>query len=143
MLAEKMVEKAHYQTLHGGVNLTMTVIRRRHWIPKLRQPTKRVTPTCHECQRFHATAHVAPIPGQLPPDGTNGRRSFQVIGLDFVGLIIHKGRKNSLKQAYILLITCSLSRAVHIELVGSQKIEEFIRAFKRFVARRGRPEWIY
>ena len=54
-----------------------------------------------------------------------------------------KGKKDSLKQAYILLITCSWSRAVHLELVGSQKIEEFIRAFKCFVARRGRTERIY
>ena len=80
----------------------------------------------------------APIPGQLPPDRTNGRRSFQVIGLDFAGPITYKGKKDSLKQAYVFLITCSLSRAAHIELVGSQKIEEFIREFKRFVARRGK-----
>ena len=41
------------------------------------------------------------------------------------------------------MITYSLSRAVHIELVGSQKIEELMRAFKGFAARRGRPERIY
>ena len=38
---------------------------------------------CHGCRRFHTTAYVAPIPGQLPPDRTNGRLSFQGIGLDF------------------------------------------------------------
>ena len=135
LLAEKMIEKAHYQMLHGGVNSTMTVIQRRCWIPKLRQLTKRIIRTYHGCWRFHVTAYVPPIPGQLPPDRTNGGRSFQVIGMDFAEPITYKGKKDSLKQAYILLITCSLSRAVHIELVGSQKIEEFIRAFKRFVAR--------
>ena len=66
-----------------------------------------------------------------------------MLGLDFAGPITYKGKKDSRKQAYILLITCSLSRAVHIELVASQKMEECIRAFKRFVARRGRPERIY
>ena len=66
-----------------------------------------------------------------------------MIALDFAGPIIYKGRKDALKQTYILLITCNLSRAVHIELVGSQKIEEFITTFKLFVARRGRPEQIY
>ena len=114
MLAAKMVEKAHYQTLHWGVKLTMTEIRRRYWIPKLRQLTKIIIRTCHGCQRFHATAYVAPVPGQLPPDRTNGRRSFQVIGLDFARLMIYKRRKDLLKQAYILLITGSLTRAVHI-----------------------------
>ena len=48
--------------------------------------------------------------------------------------MIYKVKKHSLKQAYILSITCSLSRAVHLE---------FIRAFKRFVATRGRLERIY
>ena len=66
-----------------------------------------------------------------------------MIGLDFAGPMIYKGRKDSLKQPYILLITCSLNRAIHLELVGIQKIEEFIRALKPFVARRGRPECIY
>ena len=73
LLAEKMVEKTDYKTLHGRVNLTMTEIPRRFWIPKLRQLTKRVIRTCHGCRRFYATAYVAPIPGQLPPDRTNGR----------------------------------------------------------------------
>ena len=57
--------------------------------------------------------------------------------------MIYKRKKDSLKQAYILLITCSLSRAVHLQLVDNQKIDEFITTFKRFVARRGRPERIY
>ena len=99
--------------------------------------------TCHGCHTFRTTAYVAPIPGQLLPERTNGCRSVQVIGLDFAGPMSYKGKKDSLKQAYILLITCSLSRAVYLELVGSQKIEEFIRAFKRFIVRRGRPERIY
>ena len=86
--------------------------------------------------------NVSPIPGQLPPNRTNGHRLIQVVGLGFAGPMIYNGKKDSRKQAYILSITCSLGRAVHLELVGSQKIEEFIRAFKRFVARRGRPKRI-
>ena len=97
LLTEKMAEKAHYQTLHGEVNLTMTEIRRRYWIPQLRQLTKRIIRIYYGCRRFHAAAYVAPIPGQLPPDRTNGRRSFQVIGLDFGRPITYKGKKDSLK----------------------------------------------
>ena len=89
LLAEKMIESAHYQTLHGKVNLTMTEIQRRYWIPKLRQLTKKIMRTYHWCWRFHETAYVAPIPDKLPPDRTNGRGSFQVIGLDFGGPMIY------------------------------------------------------
>ena len=45
-----------------------------------------------------------------------------MIGLDYAGPTIYKGRKELLKQADILLITSSLRRAAHIELVGSQEI---------------------
>ena len=113
-------------------------MRRRYWIKKLRKLTKRIIQTCHGCQRFHTTAYVAPILGRLPPDRTNRRWSFQVIGLGFAGPMIYKRKKDSLKLFNILLITCILSWAVHLELVGSRKIEEFIRAFKRFVGRRRR-----
>ena len=119
-----MVERAYYHMLQGGVTLTMTKIRRRYWIPKLRQLTKRIIRTCHAYQRLRTTAYVAPIPGQLLPDRTNGRRSFYVIGLDFVRLIIYKGKRDPPRKAYVLLITCNLSRAAHRELVGSHKIEE-------------------
>ena len=68
---------------------------------KLRQLTKRIIWTCHGCWRFHVTAYVAPIPGQLSPGRTNGCQSFQAIGLDFMGPNIYKGRENLLQQAYI------------------------------------------
>ena len=143
LLAEKMVENSHYQTIHGGVGLTMTKVRSNYWIPRLRQITKNVIKRCHGCKRFRATPYVPPIPGQLPSDRTKGHRAFQVIGLDYAGPIVYKRKNRSSKSAYILLITCSLSRAVHLELVESQKLEEFTKCFKRFVARRGRPQKIY
>ena len=46
-------------------------------------------------------------------------------------------------KAYILLITCSLSRAVYLGMAQSQKLDEFIIYFKRFIARRGRPHKVY
>ena len=48
-----------------------------------------------------------------------------------------------MKKAYILLIICSLSRAVPLELVQSQKLEELNICFKRFVARRGKPQKVF
>ena len=47
------------------------------------------------------------------------------------------------KKAYILLFTCSLTRAIHLELLPDQTTNEFIRALNRLIARRGCPETIY
>ena len=43
----------------------------------------------------------------------------------------------------ILLIACSLSRAVHLEMAESQKLDNFIICFNRFVAHPGRPQKVY
>lgn len=41
------------------------------------------------------------------------------------------------------MFTCSIIRAVHIELVDSLSVQDFLLSFRRFVARRGLPVVIY
>ena len=82
---EKLVREAHLRTLHGGVGLTMTEIRKRYWIPKLRSLAKRQIKSCYGCRRFQATAVVQPPPGLLPKDRTEGNHAFQVVGVDYAG----------------------------------------------------------
>ena len=40
------------------------------------------------------------------------------------------------------MFTCATSRAIHLELVPDMSIPAFIRAFRRFVVRRGTPKLI-
>ena len=42
-----------------------------------------------------------------------------------------------------MLYACSLTRALHLDLLPDLSTEEFIFSFKRLVARRGRPRKIY
>ena len=140
--SEELVKDAHLLTIHGGVGLTMELVRRHYWIPKLRQLVKRVINKCYGCKRFHAIAFLKPPEGNLPRDRTEGTRPFQIVGIDYAGPILYR-HVNKLCKAYILLVSCSLTRAIHLELVPNQKIEELTRCLKRFVARRGRQEKIY
>ena len=39
-------------------------------------------------------------------------------------------------KAYLVLLACSLTRAVHLELVPNLETESFIPCLKRFIARR-------
>ena len=141
LMVEKLVEKVHYQTLHGGVTLTMAKIPARFWIQHLKKLAKTVIHRCNSCKRFQSVTYFAPVPGQLPTDRTNGYRAFQTVGLDYAGLIFYKGKNKNLMKAYILLITCSLSRAVYLGMAQSQKLDEFI--IKIFIARRGIPHKVY
>ena len=131
------------KTLHGGVSYTMAEIRREFWIPRLRRLTKTVVKECHGCLRFHTMAFPAPPPGGLPHERTEGVRPFQVIGVDYAGPLRYQKSKKCKGKAYFLLYCCSLTRAVYIELLCDQTIDELIPSLKRFIARRGRPEKIY
>lgn len=44
---------------------------------------------------------------------------------------------------YLAPFTCAVTRAVHLELVSDQTIENFLLALKRFIARRGLYKIIY
>ena len=67
--------------------------------------------------------------------------AFQATGLDFARpLLVKEGSKKT--KAYILLLTCASSRAIHLELVPEMSVSGFLRGFKRFMARRGVPDVI-
>ena len=130
-------------TLHGGVGQTMVLVRQKYWIPRLRQLTKNVIYHCYGCKKFHVTRFPKPKPADLPVDRTEGSYPFQVIGVDFAGPIAYKASKKKQGKAHLLLFACSLTRAVHLELLTDQTTESFIKCLKRFIARRERPRKIY
>ena len=140
---EKVIEQAHLATLHGGVAMTMANVRERFWVPKLRCLVKRIRSSCHGCVRFRAQAYNKPPPGNLPPTRTQGSTPFQVLGVDFAGPIRYQSKARAEKKAYLVLYGCSLTRAVHLELLRSLEVAEFLPSLKRLIARRGRPELIY
>ena len=142
-VSEKMVQDAHNLTLHGGVGFTMAHIRQEYWIPRLRQLVKNVINHCYGCKKFHVTRFHNPPPGDLPVDRTEGSYPFQTVGVDYAGPIVYKISKKKDGKAYILLFACSLTRAVHLELLTDQTTENFIKCLKQFIARRGRPMKIY
>ena len=139
LFSERVVMYAHLSTHCGGTGLTMAKIRESYWIPRLRRLTKRVIKCCFACKRFHTKPFTTPKPGLLPKDRTEGKRPFEIEGADYAGPIIYRAKKNMDGKACILLISCSLTRAVYIELLPDATTRTLIPAFKRFVARRGRP----
>eukprot|EP00794_Sanderia_malayensis_P000965 gene965-biopygen216 len=143
LFTEKLVMNNHVSTGHGGVSLTMSSIRERFWVPRLRQLVKKLRLKCAGCKRFHAKAFGCPPPGILPKDRTEGSRPFEVIGVDYAGPFRYKCKGQIERKAYILLFACSLTRAVYIETVTDMTVEQFIPCLKGLIARRGRPSNIY
>lgn len=50
-----VVEACHLRALHGGTQLTLSMVRQRYWIPQGRNLTKQVIRRCVTCIRWRAT----------------------------------------------------------------------------------------
>lgn len=87
------------------------------------------------------------IMSNLPKSRVNiPARPFEKCGVDYAGPMYYKeGQwKNSrLIKCFIAVFVCFATKAVHIELVEDLITDAFLNAFKRFIARRGRPSDVY
>ena len=109
-----------------------------YWISTLRQFVKRIIKRCYGCKGFNISHYPKPSQGLIPTDRTKQDLPFSVIGTDYAGPFICKTNGKRDIKVYLLLFTCSLTRAVHLEILPNQTTQEFIQALKRLIARRGR-----
>ena len=121
---------------HAGVDTILAKLREKFWIIKARRSVKSIVKYCIVCQRMNNRLcnQVAP---PLPEFRVVQNRPFAIIGLDYAGPLYC--RKSKFKW-YILLITCGVVRAVHLELVASMNLTDFLDSFSKFCSRRQTPE---
>ena len=141
VLARRIIEHYHVQTLHGGVAATMNKVRQRYWVPRLRSLVKSVRRSCNYCKKYRVTVLNAPPTSALPKFRTEFTEPFNVTGVDFAGPLLYKSGSETGK-AYVALFTCASTRAVHLKLCKDMTAEEFKRGLKEFVVRRGAPDLI-
>ena len=141
-LSKLIVIDSHAHTLHGGVHDTMSCVRQRFWIPQLRQVARQIVHKCVDCRRVDGKPYSAlPMP-PLPYHRVNIEYPFSTSGVDYAGPLYVKTIEANSKgeKAYILLITCTSTRAVHLELTHDLGAQSCIRALRRFIAKRGIPK---
>jgi len=127
-----------HKELHSGVTTLMANLREKFWICKTRKTVRQVISKCVKCQRFSA-GRIETEPGVPPTDRVRDASIFEVVGIDLAGpLYLRDGRKS-----WIVLFTCAIYRAVHLELTTSLSTDAFLQALRRFVSRRGKPHVIY
>ncbi|XP_046145417.1 uncharacterized protein LOC114881524 [Osmia bicornis bicornis] len=139
-LATLLVRDAHLRTLHGGPQLTRSMLARRYWIIHGRSLVRDVIKGCVKCARYSGrptTQLMAP----LPLERITPRRPFLSTGVDYAGpvkLRTSPGRGHKSYKGYIALFICLTTRAFHLEAVSDLTSASFLAAFRRFVSRRGR-----
>ncbi|XP_060597240.1 uncharacterized protein LOC132751135 [Ruditapes philippinarum] len=139
---ELIVEKTHKELLHSGVSQTLATTRKRFWILHGRATVKRVLNKCVVCRRHEGGCYKMPPLCCLPRSRVTESVPFSRTGLDCFGPVYLKTTTGDEKKAWVCLLTCLVTRAVHLELFCDMTTEEFLLGYRRFIAQRGTPSHI-
>ncbi|XP_029177147.1 uncharacterized protein LOC114945202 [Nylanderia fulva] len=129
----------HKQTLHGGPQLMLSVIRRKFWILGGRLPVRSFIHRCVTCTRQQAVTGLQQM-GQLPASRATPCRPFYHTGVDYAGpltLKTFRGRGAKTYKGYFVIFICFSTSAMHLEVATDYSTDGFIAAYKRFTGRRG------
>ena len=142
-ITDLVIQRAHRETNHLGIETTITRLRSSGFlILKGRSLVKFVLGKCITCNRFNARSGASGVLPPLPPFRTKLQKPFHCTGIDYTGAFNILEVSNRSK-VYILIFTCMVTRAVHLELVRSMETSDFILAFLRFCNRYGIPKEVY
>ncbi|KAL6421401.1 hypothetical protein ACFW04_011794 [Cataglyphis niger] len=97
-LTRLLMESCHQNMLHGGVQLTLGLLRQRVWIPRGRAVVKQLH-WCVTCILWRATA-PQPQMGNLPRGQITPELPFLRIGVDYAGPFLIRTSKGREHRAY-------------------------------------------
>ena len=84
--------------------------------------------------------------GQLPYERVSPDLTFSKVGVDYAGpFYINLGHvcRPTIVKAYACLFASLTVKAVHIEVVSDLTSAAFLACFRRFVAWRGKPSFVW
>ena len=108
---------------HDGIRETLNAIRENYWIIQGRDAVKQKLRKCVVCKRHEGRPYSIPMTTPLPQDRVMEVPPFTNTGVDFAGPLYIK---NSNDEVCICLF-------IHLELVSSLAVPQFLQAFRRFV----------
>ncbi|XP_036344687.1 uncharacterized protein LOC118753918 [Rhagoletis pomonella] len=133
-----IVDFYHRTWKHQNENTIVAELRRKYWIPHIREEVRRAAKRCFQCQKERAKPDL-PQMGQLPSDlQTPFIRPFSYVGLDYMGpFLVVNGRRT--ENRWIALFTWLTMRAVHLEIAKDLTTNTCLLCIKSFMCRRGTP----
>lgn len=130
-----IIQDAHEISFHQGVTATASILSGKYLIG--RAAIRRVVDTCRRCRRYRGKAYSS-LEGGMPVYRTEFDRAFGKVGMDYFGPLYRLDGE----KYWVLLITCMVTRAIHLEVVRSQNTSDAVLALRRFFALRGTPSVI-
>ena len=141
-LTNLVIEQCHKRVHHGGVRGTLTELRTRFWVNQGRQAVKQSIRKCVVCKRYEGTACPATKTAELTSLKIQEAPPFTKVGIDFAGPLYVKSSGTQMKEVYIALFSCAVTRAIHLDITEDLETGTFLRCFRKFIARRGVPQLI-
>ena len=89
---------------------------------------------------------IPPKQPSLPSFRISYNYPFENIGIDYAGPIYYKGKSDlsqRMKKCHILLITCSSTPAIHLEVTCNVDAVSLVLALRRFISWKGIPRVIF
>ena len=134
----------HEHVLAGYVGPSYTLIkdRQRFWIIHGVSNVKRFLSECSRCAQRKATP-IRQLMADLPVCRvTATNKPFKFSGVDYLGPFVLRQNRSDCK-AWGLLFTCLCTRCIHVEIVTSLDLDNFLFAFSRFINLRGAVDTVY
>ena len=105
----------HDKVYHCGI---LNHIRNFYWVVKGRKTVRSLLwRKCFFCNLIQKKVAISKDTLALPSFRIQFSYCFENVGLDFAGTLFYKGEvHNKIQKCYILFFTCSVSRAIHLEL---------------------------
>ena len=139
LITKLIAAEVHWQFEHAvSRSLVLATLHKKYYILGITRLVKELASCCIECKRLRADPAIqqmSNLKNLNPP-----HRAFSETGIDFAGPFeIVQGRGKVRRQAFVLVLTCMQTRAVHFEPTRDQTTNSVIMALTRFSAIRGRP----
>ena len=142
-LTQLIVTHYHHQVQHLGIQSTLSKVKLAGFrLIHPHQTVKSIIKPCRICKKFNTLSFSYPRMTDLPHDRVNLVRPYLNVGVDHTGVIYVKEGEEEVKY-YLLILTCLCTRAIHIDLLPDQSMEQFVLALVRFCNVYGVPEAIY
>ncbi|GFV03713.1 integrase catalytic domain-containing protein [Trichonephila clavipes] len=126
LLVERLIFENHTNFCHSGTQVVLSNIRQQFWILRGRKTVQRAINQCIRC-KIYSSKEIKTVPAPLPQDRVRDVLVFEVTGMYLAGpLYLKNGYK-----AWIVLFTCAVYRAIHLELIQSLSTDGFLLGLRK------------
>ncbi len=130
----------------GGIKCLLCAINKSFWVVGSLAHLKRLVADCVECRKANPRPKftiMAPLPDERIP-GDKVTPAFTNVAVDAAGpWLTTFGRGRAMQKRWLLIIRCTLSGAVHLEMLYGLSEVNFIKAFSRFTAKHMKPRKVF